>query len=46
MENRLKFLEIIEEAAETYACNAEDRDFEVIVKITCEDGWCNAYIVG
>lgn len=46
MEDRLLFIEKIEEAAAEYSCDAKDGNFEVIVKITCEDGWCSATVVG
>lgn len=46
MEDRLLFIEKIEEAAADYSCEAKDGDFEVFVKITCVDGWCSANVVG
>lgn len=46
MKDRLLFLEKIEDAVAGYSCDAKDENFEVFVKITCEDGWVYANVVG
>ena len=35
----------IEELASTFACDKEIDDFEITVRITCENGWCSANII-
>lgn len=42
--NKDVFEGLIEEAASNYACDYEDIDFDVYVRITCEDGWTEAKI--
>jgi hypothetical protein len=38
-------IEMIRETASEYSCDASDRDFEVVVRIKCDDGWTSAEIV-
>jgi hypothetical protein len=38
-------IEMIQDAASEYSCEASDRDFEVIVRIKCDNGWASAEIV-
>lgn len=38
-------IEEIESQASIFACDKEIDDFEIIVRITCEDGWCSANII-
>lgn len=38
-------IEEIESQASVFACDKEIDDFEVTVRITCEDGWCSANII-
>lgn len=43
-----KFADLIEEIesqASIFACDKEINDFEITVRITCEDGWCSANII-
>lgn len=44
MKNKERFETDIQEAASNYACDYEDLDFCVYVRITCEDGWTEAKI--
>lgn len=36
---------IIRDAASEYSCDASDKDFEVVVRIKCDNGWTSAEIV-
>lgn len=45
MKNSEKFVEIFTNAAAEYSYEAEDADFECIVKVTSEGGWSKATIV-
>ena len=38
-------IEMIQRAASEYSCDASDRDFEVVVRIKCDNGWTSAKIV-
>ena len=38
-------IEMIRTAASEYSCDASDRDFEVVVRIKCDNGWTSAEIV-
>lgn len=38
-------IEMIRIAASEYSCDASDRDFEVVVRIKCDNGWTSAEIV-
>jgi hypothetical protein len=38
-------IEMIQDAASDYSCDASDRNFEVVVRIKCDDGWTSAEIV-
>lgn len=38
-------IEIIRDAASEYSCDASDKDFEVVVRIKCDNGWTSAEIV-
>lgn len=38
-------IEMVQEAASEYACDASDRNFEVIIRIKCEEGWTSAEIL-
>jgi hypothetical protein len=38
-------IEEIESQASMFACDKELDDFELTVRITCEDGWCSANII-
>lgn len=38
-------IEEIEYEASKFACDEEIDDFEITVRITCEDGWCSANII-
>lgn len=43
-----QFADLIEEIgsqAADFACDKEIYDFEITVRITCEDGWCSANII-
>ena len=44
MKNKDVLEGLIQEAASDYACDYEDLDFCVYVRITCEDGWTEAKI--
>ena len=44
MMNKDVFEGLIQKAASDYACDYEDLDFCVYVRITCEDGWTKAEI--
>ena len=48
-EKRTKqFADLVEEIefqASKFACDEEIDDFEIIVRITCEDRWCSANII-
>lgn len=44
MKNKDVLEGLIQEAASNYACDYEDLDFCVYVRITCEDGWTEAKI--
>lgn len=39
LEDKDLLLEMIQDAASGYSCDASDSDFEVIVRIKCDDGW-------
>lgn len=48
MKKAKQFEDLIEEIksqASIFACDKEIDDFKLIVKITCEDGWCSANII-
>ncbi|MBR3830766.1 MAG: hypothetical protein IKJ52_05895 [Muribaculaceae bacterium] len=49
MKKRAKqFEDLIEEIgsqASKFACDKEIDDFEITVRITCEDGWCSANLI-
>ena len=38
-------VEMVQSAASEYSCDAEDLDFEVVVRIKCENRWTSAEIV-
>ena len=38
-------IEEIESKASIFACDKEIDDFEITVRITCEDGWCRADLI-
>ncbi len=38
-------VEMVQSAASEYSCDAEDLDFEVIVRIKCDNGWTSVEIV-
>lgn len=38
-------IEEIESQASNFACDKEIDNFEITVRITCEDGWCSADII-
>lgn len=40
-----ELIEEIESQASTFACDKEIDDFELTVRITCEDGWCSVNII-
>lgn len=46
--NKKQFTDLIEEIkskAANFACDKEIDDFEITVRITCEEGWCSANII-
>jgi hypothetical protein len=46
--NKIQFEDLIEEIqsnASSFACDKDIDDFEITVRITCEDGWCSANII-
>lgn len=38
-------IEEIESQASIFACDKEIDNFEITVRITCEDGWCSVNII-
>lgn len=38
-------IEMVQTAASEYSCDASDRNFEVIIRIKCEEGWTSAEIL-
>ena len=38
-------IEMIRKVASEYSYDASDRDFEVVIRITCDNGWASAEIV-
>lgn len=45
MEKEKKFIDEIQEAVAGYCYDCEDNDFEVVVKITADDGWVKVEIM-
>ena len=46
--NKTQFEDLIEEIqskASSFAYDKDIDDFEITVRITCEDGWCSANII-
>lgn len=46
--NKIQFEDLIEEIqsnASSFAYDKDIDDFEITVRITCEDGWCSANII-
>lgn len=45
MKNSNKLEELLTNAASEYSYECEDKDFECIVKVTCEEGWAKATVI-
>ena len=45
MKDEELFIEEIRSAASNYACDTDDNDYDVLVRIKCEDGWTSAEII-
>lgn len=46
--NKKQFADLVEEIesqASEFSCDKEIDNFEITVRITCEDGWCSANII-
>lgn len=45
MTNKKKIEELLTDAASEYSYECNDRDFECIVRVNCEDGWAKAVVI-